>query len=64
MDGELLSILERIAVSLERLAGEDGRKEKRTPKEALLLTAAYSREERAHREVRQALRPKDPQPQR
>ena len=55
IDGELIAVLERIAVALERLAGP-AEEVREAPRPATLTTAIYSREERERKELRERLK--------
>lgn len=65
IDGDLLSILERIASSLERLADKFAPVEKeREKRPAQLSKAIYDREERKREALRKAFREEEPKPPR
>jgi hypothetical protein len=56
----LVRVLNRIAVSLERISGQHAPKpELRERRPAILTTATYTREERDKKELREHLKTKD-----
>lgn len=63
VDGELLELLRRGVLAIERLAEHFNPTEPaRHPRQAVLGKAMYTREDKAGREVREALRGQKPRP--